>query len=280
LYQRVSDLVKPWYPQAMLPVGIVLSAIITLELVRGIFGGSATRAAEFYSWIDPGGTMVMTDDPSRIPAASLRSPISIHRFEEVRPTESRIRQERGQTERQTEGLSDEDHRNAEGPRSTDSRSEPKPSATELQKEPKAEAPLPPVVLEAPEDSTRTQYLWIPLVTPVLVGSHPVTGFWCHRGVSSPVDAFKTFLSQQLSSRQQVLIAGGQLQLNNMFNVSVPVSPGVVQGPATPIFDQVLQERQMLMDRSGRQPARLQAPSRLGTSGPRNFRRGGHRGPLR
>jgi hypothetical protein len=60
----------------------VLRSALWLVWVAALSGSVTVRAAEFYSWIDPSGTMVMTDDPSSIPSSATRSPVSIHRFED------------------------------------------------------------------------------------------------------------------------------------------------------------------------------------------------------
>src|SRR5207247_9105455 len=61
----------------------------------------------------------------------------------------------------------------------------------------ADFDLPQVLLDAPDETARTPYFWVPLLAPVYVGSSSVSGFWCHRNVQSPVEAFKQFLRQHL-----------------------------------------------------------------------------------
>ena len=41
---------------------------------------SQAMGAEYYSWIDPSGTMVITDNAGQIPPAGTRSAISVHQF--------------------------------------------------------------------------------------------------------------------------------------------------------------------------------------------------------
>jgi hypothetical protein len=244
-------------------------------------GATIAEAAEFYSWIDPGGTMVMTDDPSHIPPAATRSPISIHRFQEVTETEAVSDPGRKRGRRPTAGPREQAGKESEVRVPIKARPA-RPEAPSKSDVPEGEEPLPPVLLDGPEESVRTQYLWVPLLAPVYVGGNQVSGFWCHRTVSSPVDAFKRFLGQHLWPRQRVLVAGGQLQLNNVFNgppSSVRPGTGNVRGPATPIFDQVMRERQLLMERQGRQSIESHGPARPAGSGPGSLK-GGHRGQLR
>src|SRR2546428_6987304 len=49
---------------------------------------SVAWAGEFYSWIDASGTMVFTDDASRIPPENVRSPVAVHRFQDSVPSPS------------------------------------------------------------------------------------------------------------------------------------------------------------------------------------------------
>jgi hypothetical protein len=100
---------------------------------------------------------------------------------------------------------------------------------------------------------RQEYLWVPLLAPVYLGTSHISGFWCHRSVSSPVEAFKTFLVQRGAANSQVLIAGGRLQLGNLFKrpghsrwsrTRSPIAPG---GPS--VYEQVLREHRAVIDRA-------------------------------
>src|SRR5437899_11653656 len=63
----------------------VASALGLVCLSSGVWAG------EFYSWIDTSGTMVFTDDASRIPPATVRSPVAGHRSQDSRPSPSQPR---------------------------------------------------------------------------------------------------------------------------------------------------------------------------------------------
>ena len=49
-----------------------------------------TEAAVFYSWIDSSGTVVMTDDPTRVPLLEERSAVRVHRFLDEAAAPSRV----------------------------------------------------------------------------------------------------------------------------------------------------------------------------------------------
>src|SRR2546422_11547790 len=55
------------------------------------FLSSVAWAGEFYSCIDASGTMVFTDDASRIPPENVRSPVAVHRFQDSLPSPSQPR---------------------------------------------------------------------------------------------------------------------------------------------------------------------------------------------
>ena len=221
----------------------------------GLFFGLATAAmllvsvadaAEFYSWIDPSGTMVMTDDPSHIPMSVSRSPVSIHRFDDLADsvTSQPLMHATTRTPSRQAAAGGAD----DVPVAKD-RSMPGDAPSEVS----APDPDQLVLLEAPEERAGRDYLWVPLIAPVYLGATPVSGFWCHRSVSSPVDAFRMFLAQHGGMASQVLIAGGQLQLGNLFN-RPRASPFSRHGTRTEItgtsvYDQVLREHRALLDRA-------------------------------
>jgi hypothetical protein len=232
------------YPRSMLRQGFFPALVLTL-----LVWTSETIAApgtEFYSWIDPSGTMVMTDDPSQIPPSAARSPVSIHRYQERPITHDLARHpSRKPASSEQESL----------PRQ-DPLVEPTKQATQVvqKTEPAvpAETESAPVLLETPEETARNQYLWMPLLAPVYLGGNLVSGFWSHRSVSSPVEAFRRFLAKHDSPKQQILIAGGRLQLGNVFNApssSAPSPARVRSNAMTPVYDQVMRERQAMVDRT-------------------------------
>jgi hypothetical protein len=155
-------------------------------------------AAEFYSWIDPSGTMVVTDDPGRIPPASQRSPVSVHRYRD-RPI---------QLESPRVAAAPEPAKSEE--RGYPGSQEPKATRETVPAGPTADD-LPSVLLEPPAQSVMAQYYWVPLVTPIYVGTASVSGFWCRRDVSSPVEAFTDYLAQSRPSVQAgQMVVGGML----------------------------------------------------------------------
>lgn len=174
-------------------------------------------ANDYYSWIDSNGTMVMTDDPSRIPPADNRSQIQVHRFNEAPPT-------------------------APGPA-------PAEPALRKPEEPLAARPeavdpqtldLPLVLLNEPENQVRAQYVWVPLLSPLFVGGASVTGFWWHPGATSPVEAFKHFLAQHYRHQQNQWMPGAV--------VPYPFHPGMRRGPSGNVYyDQVVREREALQE---------------------------------
>lgn len=171
-------------------------------------------ANDYYSWIDANGTMVMTDDPSRVPPATSRSEIQIHRFKTVPPSPS--------------GKPDAERASSE-------REEP-PSAR-----PEAVDPLdlnmPLVLLDEPENQVKAQYVWVPLLSPLFVGGNSVSGFWWHPGATSPVEAFKQYLAQHYRQQRAQWMPG--------VGVPYPSYPGTGPGTAGNSYDQVVRERQAL-----------------------------------
>jgi Domain of unknown function (DUF4124) len=188
---------------------LIWSVILTATL-----GLSASALAnDYYSWIDANGTMVMTDDPSRVPSPPSRSQIQVHRFEPVAPSQPVIRE----------------------PVSTPREEQPQVTAVDPH-----DLNLPLVVLGEPENQVRAQYVWVPLLSPLFVGGNSVSGFWWHPGATSPVEAFKHYLAQHYRQQQNQWVPGVGVQY------PYPSHRGMVQGPSgNPVYDQVVRERQML-----------------------------------
>jgi hypothetical protein len=241
-----------------------LSSALLLAALAWTTRGIAAPGTEFYSWIDPSGTMVMTDDPNQIPPSAVRSPVSIHRFED-RP----VAQDVARHPRRKVTRPERERRVSQDPPA-------QPTQTVQKTEPAAETEAAPVLLESPDEAARNQYLWMPLLAPVYLRGNLVSGFWSHRSVSSPVEAFKRFLAQHDEPKQRVLIAGGHIQLGNVFNAlpsSSQPSAGSRSHAMTPVFDQVMRERQAMVERTftPSQPSRSAGSSSL---------RGGHGGRSR
>lgn len=160
-------------------------AAISLFLGIGIPWTVAT-ASEFYSWIGPSGEMVLTDDAGKIPPAGSRGPLSVHRFRESTDSPSRVvvaarpstTPERLTSETAEAGLSGQ-------PSSWDPDSLEAIDPTALE--------LSDVLLEEPDQSAASQYGWVPLSSPVYVGSAPLYGFWSRRTVQSPSLALQQHL---------------------------------------------------------------------------------------
>lgn len=212
-------------------------------------------AAEFYSWIDAAGTMVITDDLSRIPPVTQRSPVSVHRFHDS-PTfpsqasaspfpETRIPAPTESEERFSKVQKTSPERTAvHGPAPVNP----------------ADLDLPTVLLEPPDESVRTQYVWVPLLSPLSLSSGSVSGFWSHRDVPSPVQAFKEFLSQYRGPTQggQMIMGGGQ-GLSGDTRQHPPSSSNPVYNSGNQTYDQVMRERHMLHEQIA---ARIRAGTQL------------------
>lgn len=168
-------------------------------------------ANDYYSWIDANGTMVMTDDPSRVPPPTDRSQIQVHRFQSAPPGEP------GRPE----------------PEITPREEPPRPAPVDP-----AALELPSVLLDDPEANVRAQYVWVPLLSPLFVRGNSVNGFWWHPGTTSPVEAFKQFLGRHNRQQQTPQWAPG---------ASVPYPyPSITRSPSgNTVYDQVARERQAL-----------------------------------
>ncbi|MEK6617213.1 MAG: DUF4124 domain-containing protein [Nitrospirota bacterium] len=203
---------------------------------------SFAGAGEFYSWTDASGIMVMTDDSSRIPPATVRSPVAVHRFQDSRPSPS-------QPQESVRVLSSPAASEPAESSSANQKESQQPAKREPVPVNPADLDLPQVLLEAPGETVRTQYLWVPLLAPIYLGSSSVSGFWHHRNVSSPVEAFKHFLRQHPQQLQSIQAGTGGSQWT---------SGGVLTGPKAPsnpvynsgnyVYDQVMRERHALSER--------------------------------
>ena len=187
----------------------------SILLIGALCAPLSVSANDYYSWIDANGTMVMTDDPSRVPPPASRSQIQVHRFEPVAPSPPVTHE----------------------PESASHEELPHVAAVDPQ-----DLNLPLVVLGEPENQVRAQYVWVPLLSPLFVGGNSVSGFWWHPGATSPVEAFKQYLAQHY--RQQ------QAQWTPGIGVPYPYPShrGMVGGPSgNSVYDQVVRERQALQE---------------------------------
>ena len=188
---------------------LVWSVVVAATLCLPAIGS----ANDYYSWIDSNGTMVMTDDPSRVPSSSGRSQIQVHRFEPVAPSQPATRE----------------------PASASRDEQPQVAAVDPH-----DLNLPLVVLGEPESQMRAPYVWVPLLSPLFVGGNSVSGFWWHPGATSPMEAFKQYLAQHYRQQQNQRVPGVGIQY------PYPSHRGMVQGPSgNSVYDQVVRERQML-----------------------------------
>ena len=177
---------------------------------------AAASANDYYSWIDGNRTIMMTDDPSRVPASSSRSQIQVHRFEPVAPSPPTVH------EAVPESLEETPTAVPVDPRHLD---------------------LPMVVLGEPDNQVRAQYVWVPLLSPLFVGGNVINGFWWHPGATSPVEAFKHYLSQHYREQRNQWMPGAGVPYP-------PYHPGAYQGygrspSGNTVYDQVTRERQAL-----------------------------------
>lgn len=187
-------------------VGIVL-------LVGTLCAPPSVSANDYYSWIDANGTMVMTDDASRVPPPAGRSQIQVHRFEPVAPSPPVTHE----------------------PASVSSEESPQVAAVDPH-----DLNLPLVALDEPERQVRGQYVWVPLLSPLFVGGNSVSGFWWHPGATSPVEAFKQYLAQHYRQQQAQWVPGIGVPY------PYPSHGGMARGPSgNSVYDQVVRERQAL-----------------------------------
>ncbi|MBI4401717.1 MAG: hypothetical protein HY581_08810, partial [Nitrospirae bacterium] len=212
-------------------------------------------AAEFFSWIDASGTMVITVDTSRIPPDTQRSPVSVHRFHDS-PTSPSHASSSPFPETRIPTPTESDEQSSKGQKAPPEQSAvhgPAPVNP-------ADLDLPKVLLEPPDGSVRTQYVWVPLLSPLSLSSGSVSGFWCHRDVPSPVQAFKEFLRQHRWPAQggQMVVGGGQ-GLSGEAQQNPPSSSNPVYNSGNQTYDQVMRERHMLHEQIA---ARIRAGTQL------------------
>ncbi|MCH6558276.1 MAG: hypothetical protein IH803_08680, partial [Nitrospirae bacterium] len=149
-----------------------------------------TEAAVFYSWIDSSGTVVMTDDPTRVPLLEERSAVRVHRFLDEAAAPSRVEDSVGDSDRSDRAMT------MESPAVSRTASEEPQRTREPSPVDPAELALPTVVLEPPDDAVQVKYTWVPFKTPLLFGLKPVHGFWWHPGSRTPLEAFNRFLTRR------------------------------------------------------------------------------------
>lgn len=180
-------------------------------LVGALCAPPSVSANDYYSWIDANGTIMMTDDSSRVPPANNRSQVQVHRFEPAAPSRPATHE----------------------PASASREEQPQVAAVDPH-----DLNLPLVALDEPENQVRAQYVWVPLLSPLFVGGTSVSGFWWHPGIISPVEAFKQYLAQHYRQQQTQWAPG--------IGVPYPSYPGFARSPSgNTVYDQVVRERQVL-----------------------------------
>src|SRR6185295_4281381 len=118
---------------------------------------------QFYSWVTPAGEMVLTDDPGRIPPASARGPVSVHRYQEMASSISI-------QSRQT---------------SSPAVSTPKEEGVGIMAALEdAEMRDPHQVLPEPAESLSANDDWNLNASPIILSAPPIYGFWSSRGQAS------------------------------------------------------------------------------------------------
>ncbi|MGQ0810983.1 MAG: hypothetical protein ACT4OO_07145 [Nitrospiraceae bacterium] len=207
----------------------------SLGFVSGFI--APVNAAEFYSWIDPSGTMVLTDDASQIPSPRERSPVTVRHYRDMPVTVSEpVRHPSGSLSVPQPQKDSRDRQAAmleERPRPVDP----------------ADVAVPAVLLDEPTQAVADQYHWVPLSGPIFLSSRSIYGFWSHRMADNPARA----LEQHLHS----LAASLGLQRGSFPKQGSPAgsfSGGLGAAKAlppsgNPVSDQVLRERQALIERN-------------------------------
>ncbi len=222
---------------------VTRTGLILLALGGAICAASAAEAAEFYSWITPDGTMVMTDDASRIPPEGERSPVKVRRFEDS------PRASLSSTMSDTSIRATLPHTDAKP--SPETRSEERPSVMRdtVEAEP-ADQDLSVVSLEEPTQRTLPDYRWVSLTTPVYLTSGPISGFWCRRHVKDPLGALVDHLrAMNLWTGAGPMTFNGNGRSRSGVIPGEPVAGISVSSSGNPVYDQVLRERQALIERN-------------------------------
>lgn len=177
-------------------------------------------AAEFYSWTDRSGTVVITDDPKQVPPADQRRDLMTHHFPALPASLPNNEQGHSQSEPSEES-----------------------SKSVLNHASGDDDALPDILLDQPPEANQQAYLWVPLQTPYIWGSQTFTGFWSHRRVTSPKKAFRAYL------RQHQLVQPDQTRTPSR---TPSISPGTQTGGAfrDTVYEQVRREREAIQQRGG------------------------------
>ena len=165
---------------------------------------SVATASEFYSWVSPSGEMVLTDDAGKIPPAGSRGTVSVHRFQESTGSPSQVVVAARPSTLQERLASAAGEAGIPGQLAAwdpDSFEAVDPVTLELSD----------VLLEQPDQPAASQYGWVPLSSPIYVGSASLYGFWSRRTVQNPLLA----LQQHLLLLQATVQGRGALAVNGL-----------------------------------------------------------------
>jgi len=209
--------------------------------------------------------MVLTDNPGRIPPATSRGPVAVYQFKDSpppSPQDHAVRMARAAA--------------SMDPYAEDILAEPDPmpsphwSAQRVEPIDPAELGLPEVLLDAPAEPVKPQYVWVPFVVPVYLGAGAVSGFWCHRDATSPILAFKQFLAQNQALVQTLVavMTGPQRHGDMVYHRSLSPLPPT---SGNPVYDQIMREQHALLERIYSRPPAIPViaavPARVATFHP-------------
>ena len=179
-----------------------LSATALAACVIGLAAGAS--AAEYYSWIDRSGTIVLTDDLSNLPATH-RNTVTVHYFSErSTPAVS--------AEKPPVPLMPSAHPQSSAQEKPQPAVEPGPVNS-------ADVELPLVRLDSPEEGVKWQYAWVPLTMPIYHGGNSINGFWAHHQTTSPFATFSEFLHR--NGGQQPIMGARGLARHNQRQAGMP-----------------------------------------------------------
>jgi hypothetical protein len=98
--------------------------------------------------------------------------------------------------------------------------------------------VPDALLGPPQNDLQSNYMWMPLQTPLFLRTRHNSGFWWRPGLTSPVDAFNATLLQ-LAGQTGSSHGGRGMHRRPVF------AGGNAVSSENPVYDQVVRERQSL-----------------------------------
>jgi len=210
------------------------SLCIMCALLSWAVHANVSEAAEFYSWTDASGAIVITDDPKQVPPAEQRHGLVTHQFPNVPPA-AESSGTAGPSQRNSQAGGSPNDRIDLTPRSD---SQAKPRTSDINE------PLADILLDQPEGAIQQEYVWVPFQTPLAFGNQTLLGFWSHRRVSSPNKAFQAYLRRHGQSfrADPSTSTKGDASLTPGSRASGPVRD--------PVYEQVRREREAIQQRGG------------------------------